>query len=137
MALTGRLQDQNDIALLILRLSAGLMMAFSHGYGKIIKYFSGEEIQFADPIGLGAPLSLLLAGSAEFFCALAVALGFYSRLSAIPVAFTMAVAAFVVHANDPFQKQEFALLYFFIFLFFALVHPGKFSLDALLKKRSR
>jgi putative oxidoreductase len=126
---------QSDLAILILRLSAGLMMAFSHGLGKITKNFSGEEIQFADPIGLGPSLSLLLAGSAEFFCALAVAVGFYTRWSAIPVAFTMAVAAFVVHADDPFQKQEFALIYFFVFLYFAMVKPGKFSVDAVLNKK--
>jgi len=135
MTISQRGQVLTDLATLILRLSAGLMMAFAHGYGKITKFFSGEEIQFADPIGLGPSVSLFLAGSAEFFCALAVAIGLYTRLSAIPVAFTMAVAAFVVHANDPFQKQEFAMLYFFVFLFLAMVDPGKFSVDALIRKK--
>ena len=49
----------------------------------------------------------------------------------------MAVAAFVVHAGDPWtlgagRSKEPALLYLFPFLALALTGPGRFSLDAWL-----
>lgn len=117
-----------DLGLLILRLFAGLAMALQHGVGKLQKLFSGD-IQFPDPLGIGAVPSLVLAGSAEFFCAVAVALGLFTRLMSIPLAFTMAVAAFIVHGHDPFDRKEMALLYFVIFITLSLTGPGRLSVD--------
>ena len=51
-----------------------------------------------------------LGALGEFFGSLALVFGILTRLVTIPLAFTMCVAAFIVHATDPFQKQEFALL---------------------------
>jgi len=124
-----------DLGLLLLRLGIGLLMAFSHGLGKVQKFLAGPPYQWADPIGLGPGLSLFLAGGAEFFCALALAVGFLTRLTALPLAFTMAVAALIVHAEDPFAKKEFALLYFIPALTLMLSGPGRFSVDAWLCKR--
>lgn len=124
-----------DLGLLLLRLGVGLLMAFSHGFGKVQKLLAGAPYQWADPIGLGPGLSLFLASGAEFFAALALAAGFLTRLAALPLAFTMAVAAFIVHAHDPFAKKEFALLYMIPFLTLALTGPGRFSLDAWLCRR--
>jgi putative oxidoreductase len=122
-----------DIGLLILRLGVGLTMALSHGLGKFQKILAGEW-QFADPIGIGAMPSLLLAGSAEFLCALAIALGLLTRLAAIPLVITMGVAVLIVHAEDPFSKKEFALLYLIPFLTLIFTGPGRLSLDEILKR---
>ena len=54
-----------DLGLLLLRLSAGGIMAYSHGWGKLQSLFSGE-IQFANPIGIGEEPSLFLTVFAEF-----------------------------------------------------------------------
>lgn len=124
-----------DAGLLLLRLGIGLLMAFSHGLGKVQKFLAGGPYQWADPIGLGPGVSLFLAGGAEFFCALAIAVGLATRLAALPLAFTMAVAAFVVHAQDPFAKKEFALLFLIPTLALVLTGPGRFSLDALIAGR--
>jgi putative oxidoreductase len=123
-----------DAGLLILRLGVGLMMAFSHGLGKIQKLFAGGPYQWADPIGLGPGLSLALAGSAEFLGALMIALGLGTRIAAGPLAFTMLVAAFIVHADDPFKKKEFALLYLIPCLTLLLAGPGRWSFDALIRR---
>ena len=125
----------HDVGLLVLRVGVGLMMAFSHGLGKMQKLMAGGEIQFGDPIGIGVVPSLFLAGTAEFFASLAVAVGLFTRLAAIPLAITMSVAAFIVHAQDPFAKQEFALLYLFAFVCLIVAGPGRFSLDAVMRKR--
>jgi putative oxidoreductase len=124
-----------DIGLLVLRLGVGLLMAFSHGLGKLQKLFAGGEIKFPDPMGIGSWASLLLAGGTEFVASLCLAIGLMTRLVTIPLAFTMLIAVFVIHLDDPFGKKEFGLLYLipYITLFFA--GPGRFSVDELLKRR--
>ncbi|MCB0342679.1 MAG: DoxX family protein [Pseudobdellovibrionaceae bacterium] len=119
-----------DLGLLFLRVTAPLIMAFTHGWPKIEK-FSFLKDQFPDPIGLGSQLSLSLAIFGEVVAPLFIAAGLLTRLGAIPASITMAVAAFVHHANDPFAKQEMAILYLIIFVTLFLAGPGKFSLQHL------
>lgn len=125
-----------DIALLILRIVIGVFM-LTHGWGKMQNLFSGEPIQFADPIGLGADVSLALAVFSEVLCSILIILGLATRFAAFPLLFTMLVAAFVVHANDGFGKQEFALLYAVIYSTILLIGAGKYSLDYLITKNSK
>ena len=119
-----------DLGLLFLRLSVGAFMIFGHGWGKLSGF---EEIapNFPDPLGLGSSsLSLGMAVFAEVFCPIAVMIGMGTRFAAIPLVFTMLIAAFVVHGGDPWSKKEFALLYAVPFLTLILTGPGRFSLDA-------
>lgn len=125
-----------DAGLLLLRIGVGLMMALSHGLPKVKKLFGGGEIKFPDPIGVGAGASLFLAGSAEFFASLALVIGVGTRLMTVPLAFTMVVAVFIVHADDPFKKQEFGLLYLTAYVVLFLAGPGRFSVDAWLARRA-
>ena len=120
-------------ALLILRVVIGIFM-LTHGWGKMETLFSGEPTQFADPIGLGASFSLALTVFAEVLCSILLIIGLGTRLAAIPLLITMLVAAFIVHANDGFGKQEFALLYAVIYLTISIIGAGKYSLDYLLSK---
>lgn len=124
-----------SLGLLALRVGVGLLMAFAHGWGKIQRLLEGGEIQWADPIGLGMGTSLFLAGMAEFFCSLVVVLGLLTRLAVIPPVFVMSVAVFVVHAADPFQKQELGLLYLVAYTALFFAGAGRFSVDAWLAKR--
>ena len=124
-----------NLGLFILRLSVGLMMAFSHGLGKLQTYFNADTIQFPDPLGLGADMSLFMAASSEFFVSLLLVLGLMTRLATLPLIFTMLIAVFVIHANDPFQKMEFGLLYLFPYIAILFMGPGKFSLDYLISKK--
>lgn len=124
-----------DFGLLVLRLGAGLMM-MGHGLGKVQDLVAGKTA-FADPIGIGAAPSLALAAFAEFFCALAVVVGFKTRWTAVPVVATMLVAALVFHAGDPWGKKEFPLLYATAFLTLVFTGGGRYALDAWLKKRRR
>jgi len=115
-----------DIGLAILRIGAAMMMLV-HGYGKLQMLINGDE--FANPIGLGATPSLFLTVVGEFVCPILIIIGLKTRLATIPTIITMAVAAFVVHGADPFQKKELAIIYLLIFTVIALVGPGKFSID--------
>ncbi|TVZ14054.1 DoxX family protein [Maribacter sp. MAR_2009_72] len=116
-----------DVGLAFFRIAVSAMM-LTHGLPKFLKLISGN-FEFGDPIGIGAAPSLFLAVIGEFICPLLIIIGFKTRLSAIPAAITMAVAAFIAHGADPFGTKEKALLYLVAFITLALVGPGKYSID--------
>jgi putative oxidoreductase len=123
----------NDVGLLILRLGIGGFMLFAHGWGKLVGFgeLSGT---FPDPIGLGSTLSLTLAVFAEVLCALLIIVGLGTRFAAIPLLITMLVAAFVVHANDPWNKKEFALLYAIPLLTLIVSGGGRYAVERLIRR---
>ncbi len=117
-----------SLASLTLRLILGGSMLLAHGLPKLQNFSSIAE-QFPDPIGLGSTFALGLTVFAEFFCSGLLILGLATRLASIPLAITMAVAAFLIHAADPFQKKELALLYLSGYLALVFLGSGKISLD--------
>lgn len=123
----------SSAASLLLRVAISSMM-LTHGWPKFQKILAGDW-GFGNPIGLGAELSLVLAVFAEFFCSILLIVGFKSRLAAIPPAITMIVAAFIIHADDLWKKQEFPLLYLTAYLAIILLGSGRYSLDAKLQQR--
>ena len=67
------------------------------GYGKLTALES-TEYYFGEYLGMPAPFVMaVLAGSAEFFGGIAILLGFATRWFAIPLMFTMVVAAGTAH----------------------------------------
>ncbi|MDD7915352.1 DoxX family protein [Polaribacter ponticola] len=133
---SGDYPNNVNTALLILRVVIGIFM-LTHGWGKMETLFSGEPIQFPDPMGIGATFSLALAVFAEVLCSVLIIIGLGTRLASLPLIITMLVAAFIVHANDGFGKQEFALLYGVIYLTIALIGAGKYSLDYLISNKNK
>ncbi|MCH4823078.1 DoxX family protein [Gramella lutea] len=123
-----------DIGLLIFRVSISVLM-LTHGYPKLLRFFGPEEINFADPFGLGQTLTFGLAVFAEFVCSVFVLFGFLTRFSAIPIVITMAVAAFFIHATDGFGKQELPIIYMISFLFLVFSGGGRYSLDFLIQNK--
>jgi putative oxidoreductase len=126
----------------------------THGWGKLQMLQQQQFAQFGDPIGIGAELSLVLAVIGEFLGAALVMLGLVTRFAALLPIVAMAIAAFVVHANDPWTMEagaklffageakswgskEPALLYLIPFLALVFTGAGCFSLDRLLFKRRR
>lgn len=124
-----------SIGLLFLRVFLGVTILSVHGWGKLMKLFASGPVQFADPFGVGATLSLSMAVFAEVFCAFLLILGLFTRVAVLPLLFTMLVAVFIIHAGDPWYKKEFALLYGVPFLMFVFTGPGRYSLDGWFSKR--
>ncbi|MFK2821095.1 DoxX family protein [Flavobacteriaceae sp. LMIT009] len=116
-----------DLGLLFLRVGIGAMM-LTHGIPKINRLFA-DPIEFGDPIGLGPTISLILALIGEVVAPALLIVGFKTKLAAIPAFITMAVAALIVHAEDPFGTKEKALMYALCFLVIFFTGAGKYSLD--------
>jgi putative oxidoreductase len=118
----------SHLALLGLRLFIGLSMAFAHGLGKM-----PPEEMFIGYLGsMGLPFPILLAwmaALAEFVGGILIAIGFLTRPAALSLVVTMAVAAFMAHAADPYAKKEMALVFMTVFAFIFVTGAGKFALD--------
>lgn len=119
---------------LILRVFASFFMFYGHGWGKLVNVFSGN-FEFADPIGLGPVVSLILSAFAEGICSLLIMIGLFTRGAALILMINMAVAFLFVHISDPFGRMEMALLYLVIFTTVFLLGPGKLSLDAKMSRQ--
>ncbi|WP_413580860.1 DoxX family protein [Bdellovibrio sp. HCB288] len=124
-----------QIGILLLRLFAGLVMAFAHGMGK----FPVSEQLIAGVESVGFPMPALFAYAAaltEFAGGVLLALGLFTRPVGILLAFTMFVAGVFIHAADPFKIKELAFLYMFVYIFFACYGGGRFSLDNKLASKA-
>ncbi len=133
----------SSVGLLLLRVGIGVLMLV-HGIGKI-QGFAELSGTLPDPIGLGSRFSLIMAIGAEVGCSVLLILGAFTRLAAIPLAFTMIVALFIVHAADPWKVKELAAVFLLVYLSLVLTGPGRLSLDhwwfskrgAIVSKRSQ
>lgn len=120
------------LAALILRLALGALM-IPHGFNKLMN-FSSKSSTFTDPFHIGHPTSMALVIFAEFFCAVFILMGLFTRLACIPLIVAMSVALFHAHNGDFFGKGEHAALYLGGFVALLLIGPGKVSLDKLIGK---
>jgi putative oxidoreductase len=127
-------EEYLNILVLLLRISIAALM-INHGLPKLEKLLAGGEIQFANPIGVGPTLSLILVIFSEFVCSILIGIGLGTRLASIPLMFTMFVAAFITHGADPFGRKEMALLYLLFYLALFVIGSRKYSIDYLLLKR--
>ncbi|MFI0431426.1 DoxX family protein [Mariniflexile sp. HMF6888] len=124
-------KNVTDLGLLILRIGfAGMML--THGIPKINLLFE-SPIKFADPIGVGETTTLILTLIGEVVAPILILIGFKTKLAAIPSIITMFVATFVIHASDPIDVKEKAILYLVAFLVVFLTGAGKYSIDGYKK----
>lgn len=117
----------HSLLLLFARIIFGGMF-LTHGLQKLAN-FKALSDSFPGIMGMGSTLSLSLAIFAEVFCTLAFITGFLYRISMLPMIFTMIMAVFVVHANDPFAVKEMAIMYLVIFIIMYIAGPGAFAAD--------
>jgi len=114
----------------LLRIVTGLMFAM-HGAQKLFGWPSG-------PAMTGDPM-MLTAALIEFVGGLMIGLGLGTRIAAFIASGEMAVAYFMVHAKTSFypliNHGELAVVYCFLFLYFASMGSGTLSLKGLMKKK--
>jgi putative oxidoreductase len=120
----------------LLRLAVGGAMVI-HGSQKLFGD-PGRFIGFVEKLGFPLPTVFGWAAiAAEFLGGLALVLGLATRWAAVFVAFTMGVAAFIAHANDGFNKQEYPLVLMLGALSLLFSGAGAWSLDAWLSRFSK
>ena len=113
--------------LLLFRLGFGVGM-MTHGYGKLLKVLQGN-FDFADPIGLGPAVSLVLTAFAEFIAPIFIIIGWKTRWAALFPMLTMLVAFAITHDGDPFSRKEKSFVYLIAFLTLYFTGPGRYALD--------
>ena len=123
----------SHLAILILRIGIAVLL-LTHGIPKLVMIITGN-IHFADPLGIGSGLSLVLSTFAETICMIFIFFGLGTRLAAIPPIIDLSVAAFVQHGSDPIAIKEKALLYLLVFAVLLFTGAGKFSFDHKLHAR--
>ncbi len=116
-----------------LRIVAGYAFML-HGLQKLFGVFGGQSVEIASLLGVAALIETV--GGAL------IAIGLYTRPAAFIASGEMAVAYFLGHVarQGSFlfpvaNAGEPAVLFCFLFLFFAATGPGAWSLDAVLRKR--
>ena len=123
-----------SLALSLLRIVAAIGF-FSHGGQKLFGWFGGMPVEL-----LTLPW---FAGVIEVVGGAALALGIFTRPVAFLASGEMAVAYFWAHARGSGSiwwwenRGELAMLYCFIWLYFAAAGAGPLSLDGLRRKGGR
>jgi putative oxidoreductase len=118
-----------SIGLLVIRLAAGGMLLYGHGWAKLAHY-SERAPHFPDPLHIGHPRSLMLNIFAEVICAGLVILGFATRFAAIALIVNMFVAEFVANTGTAFSDHELGYFYLASFIALLFTGPGALSLDS-------
>ncbi|MFZ2906120.1 MAG: DoxX family protein [Cyclobacteriaceae bacterium] len=120
-----------EVGYLLVRVCFGLFLV-THGWAKVSN-FKEYSAGFSDPFGFGSNASLVLTIFAECICAIAIALGFFTRLASIPVLITFSTIFFIIHGSDPFGDKELAAVYLVLSVGTLLKGSGKYSLDKAMK----
>jgi putative oxidoreductase len=127
MKLFDRLHSWSPQILGVMRIIVGIMFA-CHGAQKVLGVFGGMPPD--------APQHIVwIAGSIELLGGALVALGLFTRPVAFLCSGLMAVAYFYGHARNGFWPKlnggELAILYCWLFLYYAAQGAGAFALDNL------
>jgi putative oxidoreductase len=128
---------------LILRVGAGLMIFYIHGWHKLAGWIAylqhGTPWKLAEEVAemhFPAPLaSAVAATGVQFVCSLFLIIGLFTRLNAALLTGVLGVAILqnLLAARD----AQLATLYTLIVLTLALLGGGRFALDAPLNRRTQ
>ncbi len=145
-SLISRIEDLakgSDITETLVRVAAGAFLV-PHGAQKLFGWFGGYGLDatgqfFANQLGFAnGYLAALGAGSVEFFGGIALALGLFTRASALAITVLLLVASNVHFAAGFFWTDggwEYPILWAIVVLAFVTKGGGKYSLDSVFGTR--
>ena len=123
--------------LAILRIGVGAVFA-AHGLQKLIVFGIPGVAGFMTQLGIPFPtLSALAVTAAELLGGLALVAGAFTRLAALPLAFSMLVAGLTAHLKGGFflpSGVEYVLVLFLASVTLALTGPGAWAVDNLRRR---
>lgn len=135
--LLAKLEENRWLGLVLLRLAVGLVFV-STGWGKV--HSIPNVTQFFTELGIPAPgVNAVFVSWTELLGGLALVVGAFSRLAAIPLAVSMVVA--VATAKRAEIKGFFSLVsfeevtYLLILIAIVILGSGKLSVDHVLAKK--
>lgn len=133
----------NTYAVIPLRLALGAVF-IAHGAQKLFGWFGGHGLAGTGGFfeGLGMTPGVFwatMAGSAEFFGGLLVLLGLLTRVGAVSLAITMAIAILVVHRQAFFlpEGMEFVVTLLAASLALLIAGGGAASVDRAIVTKDR
>jgi putative oxidoreductase len=131
-ALYARMETWRPYVLSILRIVVGLLF-LQHGLSKVFNFPAPSPVRSLSGL-------LILAAFLETVGALLFVVGAYTRIVAFILSGEMAFAYFMAHAPRSFypvvNDGELAVIYCFIFLYFAFAGGGPLSVDRAMLKQA-
>ena len=128
----GFLANWSQPLLSVLRIMSGLLF-LEHGTAKFLKFPYNPALDNLQTLSLPG-----IGGIMELIGGALLALGLFTRPVAFILSGEMAVAYFVGHAPGGFfpllNRGELAIVYCFLFLYFAAAGGGPWSVDAARSK---
>jgi putative oxidoreductase len=124
-----------DIGLLVVRVGVSLSLFLKHGLEKLTGY-SRMVQHFPDPIHIGAHAGLAYALFTDGICTLLIALGLFTRPASALLVINLLTAFLFVHHAAFFKDGhvELVAVYIIVFVGIFVSGPGRFSMDARMKK---
>jgi putative oxidoreductase len=118
----------------LMRLVVGLLLA-CHGAQKVLGWFPKPGQAPASP-----DMMMTVGGWLELVLGLLIAIGLLTRPAAFLASGMMAVAYFMFHASGGFfplvNRGELAVVYAWLFFFMFFYGPGRWSVDAMMRRGS-
>ncbi len=129
--------DRRDWGVFVLRVGVGGVFV-AHGLQKLIVFGIPGLASFLGQLGIPFPaLSAVAVTAAELVGGLALVAGIFTRWAALPLAFSMAVAAVTVHLKGGFflpDGIEYVVTLLLASVAVALSGPGALAVDRLLAR---
>jgi putative oxidoreductase len=125
-----------NVTMLLFRIALALEMMIIHGFKKLGIGVSEAEI-IPNPFNLPQTFNDAFIISANFFFPFLVLIGFYTRLSALPVLVVTVTGYLIVHRNEALIARDIPFMYSISFLSILLLGPGKYSIDHFIYKKNK
>lgn len=122
------------IVLLVFRILLSVQMIYAHGLKKI-GIGVAEAEQVPNPLHFPEAMNNALAVSANIFFPILVILGFFTRLSVLPILALTLTGYFVLHFHDAPLVKDAPFMYSLSYLVILFLGAGRYSLDHYLFKR--
>ena len=123
------------LVLLSFRVLLSVEMIYAHGLKKI-GIGVAEAEQVPNPLHLPEAMNSMLAVSANIFFPMLVMLGFFTRLSVLPILAVTLMGYFVMHFHDAPLVKDAPFMYSLSYLVILFLGAGRYSVDYCLFKRS-
>lgn len=125
-----------NMTLFMFRVLLSVEMIYAHGLKKIgVGVAEAEHVP--NPLHLPEAFNNLFADAANLFFPVLVMLGLLTRVSVVPILAVTLTGYFVVHFHDAPLLKDTPYMYSLSYLLILVLGPGKYSLDALINKKTR